>query len=282
MESGDIKKRRTVNGDERGIALLIVLLVTALLIALIFEFAYATRISMNSAVNFRDSQRAYFLARSGITAFKKYGQALRDIIPQGVWSPIPGIGEADTIIMAKWEDESGKIKINDIRNKATQEVVGKLFENKGIETDVVTNMAAQSVDIGKITLLSELRQYMSGDDFEKISSFLTIAPVSNNEVKINVNTAAADVLQSLGIDAYEADRIVKEGQSKPYVAEDLTSRGRLATLSNIKIDGLILPVLLKTQSSGFYKIYAYATVGGYTKQVEAILNGTSVSYWRAL
>ena len=43
--------------NERGVALIIVLLVTALLIALIFEFAYGTRISLRAAVNFRDSQR---------------------------------------------------------------------------------------------------------------------------------------------------------------------------------------------------------------------------------
>jgi type II secretory pathway component PulK len=80
--------------SERGIALLIVLLVTALLIALIFEFSYATRISLNSAINFRDSQRAYFLARSGIFAFIKYGDKLRDYyIPQGEWGVVPLISD---------------------------------------------------------------------------------------------------------------------------------------------------------------------------------------------
>ena len=52
--------------DDRGVALIIVLLVTALLIALIFEFAYGTRISLRATVNFRNSQRAYYLARSGV------------------------------------------------------------------------------------------------------------------------------------------------------------------------------------------------------------------------
>ncbi len=44
--------------NDRGVALLVTLLITALLIALIFEFAYATRISLQGAVNFRDGQRA--------------------------------------------------------------------------------------------------------------------------------------------------------------------------------------------------------------------------------
>ena len=101
--------------NDRGIALLIVLLVTALLIALVFEFAYATRISLNSAVNFRDSQRAYFLALSGSMPSKSNGQKLREIIPQGEWQPVPLIAR-DTQVMVKWEDESGKIKINDVED----------------------------------------------------------------------------------------------------------------------------------------------------------------------
>ena len=52
--------------NERGVALLIALLVTTLLIALVFEFAYGTRVSLRAAVNFRDGQRAFYLARSGV------------------------------------------------------------------------------------------------------------------------------------------------------------------------------------------------------------------------
>ena len=99
----------------RGVALLIVLLVTALLIALIFEFAYGTRVSLRGAVNFRDSQRAYFLARFGVTAFTKYGDELRKGIPQGQWQPLPPMRATDTEVSVKWEDETGKIRINDVK-----------------------------------------------------------------------------------------------------------------------------------------------------------------------
>ena len=52
--------------NEHGVALIIVLLVTALLIALIFEFTYGTRVSLRAAVNYRNSERAHYLARSGV------------------------------------------------------------------------------------------------------------------------------------------------------------------------------------------------------------------------
>src|SRR5512147_2488161 len=78
--------------NQRGVALIIVLLVTALLIALIFEFAYGTRISLRAAVNYRDSQRAYFLARSGVFLFGKFKDLpeLAGILPrQGEWAENP-------------------------------------------------------------------------------------------------------------------------------------------------------------------------------------------------
>ncbi len=65
-------KKQWTTQSNRGIALLVVLLVTALLIALIFEFAYGTRVSLRGAVNFRNSQRAYFLARSGVAIFTRF------------------------------------------------------------------------------------------------------------------------------------------------------------------------------------------------------------------
>lgn len=280
-----IKKRLSVERNDRGVALLIVLLVTALLIALIFEFTYATRISLNSAVNFRDSQRAFFLARSGINAFIKYGQRLRDSIPPGEWSPVPMIGEGNESIMIKWEDESGKIKINDIKKDAATLMVARaLFENvKGIDTAVVDRLADPQSDISNLTLLSGLHQYMSDEYFNKVYESLTVASVSQNKVAININTASADVLQSLGINAMDAQRIIAERQTTPYTDADLGITGKLSSIiGNIQINRLNLSTYLTTRSSGYYKIFTYATVGGYTKQVEAIVNGNTFAYWRSL
>lgn len=276
-------KQEIVHRD-RGVALLIVLLVTALLIALIFEFAYGTRVSLRGAVNFRDSQRAYFLARSGVAIFTRF-QELKDLVPQGEWGVVPIISAGDTEVRVKWEDESGKIKINDIKKDgSTLAVARALFENiKSIDTAVVDGISAPQSDISSLALLSGLRQYMNDEDYSKVYKSLTVAPVSLNRVTINVNTASADVLQSLGINASDADRIITERQDKPYVMSDLATNGGLSfAILNKQINGANLAGFLTTNSVGYYKIYAYATVGGYTKQVEAIINGNTISYWRAL
>jgi hypothetical protein len=97
----------------------------------------------------------------------------------------------------------GKIKINDLKkDTATLMITRALFENvKGIDTAVVDRLADPQSDISNLTLLSGLHQYMSDEYFNKVYESLTVASVSQNKVAININTASADVLQGLGINA---------------------------------------------------------------------------------
>jgi len=256
--------------------LLIALLVTALLIALIFEFSYATRISLNSAVNFRDSQRAYFLARSGVYAFVRYDR-LRDLIPQGEWGVIPIISEGDTEVRIKWEDESGKIKVTEVKtDSVTRSMVQTLFENKSIDTAVFDKMTDPTSEINRLSVLTGLHQYMSDEDFNKVRDSLTVSPVPLD--KININTASADVLQSLGISSGTVGLILQERQKTPY-----TDLGKVPGIGDIKINGVLVSNYLTTTSqSNIYKVYSYVAVGGYTKEVEAIVQGNNRLYWRAL
>ncbi len=259
--------------NNRGIALLIVLLVTALLIALIFEFSYATRISMNSAVNFRDSQRAYFLARAGVYAFIKYTDTLTKNLPQHEWGAVPLMSEGDTQVRYKWEDEQGKISIplvvqgNDAYKRLQQ-----LFDIKAISQDVLDNGI---VEKKSFSLLTELHQVMSDEDYGKIKDFLTVAAVT----KININTASLEVLQSLcrslGKDDSVASLIINRRNDQPF-----TSTSEITNMSGM--EPLVASYLDVTSNT--YKVYSYATVGGYTRQVEAVIQrGSTVPlYWRAL
>lgn len=262
--------------NDRGVALLIVLLVTALLIALIFEFSFATRISLNSAINFRDSQRAYFLARSGVYIFVRYDK-LRDLIPQGEWGTLPIIGAGDAEVRIKWEDESGKIKVTEVKtDKVTQSMIQTLFENKSIDTAVFDRMTDPTSEINRLSLLTGLHQYMSDEDFNKVRDSLTVSPVPVH--KININTASADVLQSLGISTGAVGLILQERQIAP-----ITELGKVPSIGDIKINGVLVSSYLSTTPpSNIYKVYSYAAVGGYTKQVEAIVQGGNRLYWRAL
>jgi type II secretory pathway component PulK len=272
------------SGD-RGVALLLVLLVTALLIALIFEFAYGTRVSLRAAVNFRDSQRAYFLARSGVYVFAK-SKDLRDAVPQGEWSVVPIVSGGDTDLRLRWEDESGKIYAADVKtNRVTYNMLQALFENRSVDLAVLDRMTDTTSTINKLGLLTGLHQFMSDEEYEKVKDFLTITqaqgttPLQTQVRKININTASLEVLQSLckglGKDDSVAGLIISRRNSNPF-----TSTSEIVNMSGM--DPLVASYLDVT--SNIYKVYAYATVGGYTKQVEAIIDlaKSSPLYWRAL
>ncbi len=241
--------------SNRGIALLVVLLVTALLIALIFEFAYGTRISLRGAVNFRNSQRAYFLARSGVAIFTKFGQ-LKDMVPQGEWGVVPIISAGDTEVRFKWEDERGKLNVNDA---LTLGWVEELFTQEGVSIAVVDQVKELRRTEGRFKLLSELRKVMSDEDYTKVARFLTVS----SDSKININTASEEVLNSVLMNNRVAvGMIVNNRKEKPIESLDAVGLNPSANPNLVTSNGTLM-------------VYSYATVGGYTKQIESIGN----SYW---
>lgn len=267
--------------NDRGVALLIVLLVTALLIALIFEFSYATRISLNSAINFRDSQRAYFLARSGLFAFIKYGDKLRDYIPQDEWGVVPMISDGDTVVRIKWEDELGKIRISRIRKNETATNpsftwMSKLFYNMALDQGYLDKISDNQL---VFQLPSELNQVMNDEDFAKVERFVTTMPPGlSASYQINIQTAPREVLEALGIT--QADTIVTARSRQQFTqVSDVKNFMDSTTYSNLASN--------LTITSTIYKVYSYTTVGGYAKQIEAIVNMSNplnplLYYWREL
>ena len=110
--------------DERGIALLLTLLVLTLLVALILEFDAEARREYRDAAAFRDNFKATVLARASVQAArgvlqqdflkdKQTGQsfdALTDL-----WAlPITNYAIGDGLLTAKIEDERGKLNLNDL------------------------------------------------------------------------------------------------------------------------------------------------------------------------
>jgi type II secretory pathway component PulK len=279
-----VRKGQNLVRNSRGVALIIVLLVTALLIALIFEFAYGTRVSLRAAANYRNSQRAYFLARSGFGVFARFPD-VRGYSRQGELSlPVPYVSEGDKVLQLLWEDESGKINItniskgNDAYNRLTN-----LFLILQIDQNIIDEMSRwQSQEQRGFYLLTELHRFLSDEDYGKVEKFLTVSTTDN---KININTASSQVLQSLGFSAPDAAKIAESAQQEPYGSstKPINSAPGVTTMIASQL----------VASSNVYKVRSVATVGavdgvgGYKKQIDVImtlggLNGYTVNYWRAL
>jgi len=58
--------------SEKGVALILTLLITAILVTLIVEVNYSTQVDLMIAGNFRNDLQAYYLAKSGINVAISY------------------------------------------------------------------------------------------------------------------------------------------------------------------------------------------------------------------
>ena len=267
--------------NNRGVALLIVLLITALLTALIVEFAYGTRVSVRSAVNYRDSQRAYFLARAGVNFA---GALLSDNLKKGKlqnnleqrdWQVVPIVSTGDTELRIRWEDEGGKINISTVfKGNDAYKRLGKLFEVLAINQDSLDRMVENKKNF---FLTDELHQVLSDEEFRKLKDFVTVSPVA----RVDVNTASSEVLQSLGLSAGMAQMVVEKRTTEPFKLQEEVNA--FLGNENTMVAGQL------SVTSDVFKVYSFATMGGYTKQVEAVItrsadtyNPFKISYWRAL
>lgn len=119
--------------NQRGMVLLLVLVVVALLSALLSEFVFSTMIDLRLTETFRDSTRSEYLARGGLTAGRMILQidtnqydAPND--PLEYWAM--GVQEyplADGVVSINLEDLDGRLQLN------------KLVDNQGNPNIVYRN-----------------------------------------------------------------------------------------------------------------------------------------------
>jgi general secretion pathway protein K len=140
--------------DERGVALLLALLVLALLVALILEFDAEARREYRDAAAFRDNFKATILTRAAVQAARAVLQ--QDLLkdkqngkfydaPTDLWAfPIQKYAIGDGLLTAQIEDERSKLNLNDLAaagdptaRKAKILRVKRLFDLLQISPDLV-------------------------------------------------------------------------------------------------------------------------------------------------
>ncbi len=141
--------------DERGVALLLALLVLALLVTLILEFDTESRREYREAAAFRDNFKASMLTRAAVQAARAVLQQdfFRDRQtgvfydgPMDLWAmPIKNYALGDGLLSAQIEDERGKLNLNDLAVNLGDELqrktkifrVKRLFELVQVKPDLV-------------------------------------------------------------------------------------------------------------------------------------------------
>lgn len=144
--------------DERGVALILALLVVALLVALILEFDAEARRELKAAAAFRDGLKATTLGRAGVQAARailqhdsrlerQTGQAFDGLTD--LWAtPITNYQLGDGIISAGIADERGKLNLNDLANLSDPKIrqariakLKRLFELVQVDPRLVEAIA---------------------------------------------------------------------------------------------------------------------------------------------
>jgi general secretion pathway protein K len=126
--------------DERGVALLLALLVLAFLVALILEFDSEARREYRDAAAFRDNFKAMVLSRAAVQAARAVLQQdlMRDKqtgqfydAPTDLWAfPIEKYAIGDGLMTAKIQDERGKLNLNDLASIDPNARKGKILRVK--------------------------------------------------------------------------------------------------------------------------------------------------------
>ncbi len=104
--------------NDRGMVLLLVLVVVALLSALLSEFAFSTLVDLRLTETFRDTTRAEYLARGGITAGRMILQNDRNSYdakndPDELWSlGVQDYPLAEGTISVRIDDLDGRLLLN--------------------------------------------------------------------------------------------------------------------------------------------------------------------------
>ncbi|MFZ3089079.1 MAG: helix-hairpin-helix domain-containing protein [Nitrospirota bacterium] len=268
---------RGVFNNEKGVALIITLLVVTLLTALIVEFAYSARVNLSSAGSFRDRQKAYYLAKSGVNFI---GGMLKDNASKNkaddINQMIPPVTVGDGVVSLKAFDESAKINIKTINtNNVAKARLDRLFDILEINSSLLDAIKEREQ---KYNLLSELRlvRGMTDDVYDKIKNYLTVY----GDGRININTAGDIVLRCLSNDITEdiARRIISYREKNRF-----ENPADLKKVVGVSQDFNISDIVTK---SDYYSVISTGTVNEVDSTIEAVLqrsNKTNITklYWRS-
>lgn len=304
-----IMKLRT---DQNGMVLLMVLVIVALLSSLLVEFAFSTFVDLRLTETYRDSTRAYYLAKGGIRAGRMLLQddknnydSLDELWSQGITNYPVGDGNVSIHI----EDQGGKLDLNLIYNSASRSAdavnrprlerlftILKLADPEGLADclldwidpdDNLESYGAEdqyymSLDPpyhcknAPLDSLDELA-LVKGFTPEVIAAIRPHVTVYGSD-KININTATAEVLMAYSdspddIDQANAEEIIAMRTEQPFTETTLPEINNLPGL-----DALLRTWM--TVTSATYRIDSLALVNDGARRVVAFIekNGDKTLY----
>lgn len=289
--------------NQRGAVLLLVLLVVALLSALLTDWAFSTLVDLRLTETFRDSNRAYYLARGGIEVGRQLlleDRNAYDAVGEQWEIGVPDYPVAeDATIAITIRDEDGRINLNRIvdaigenPNPVMRDRLERLLlalkvtdpeplldalidwvdrndelSARGAESAWYQSLATPgTAKNGPLDTVDELL-LVRGFTPELVKALTPFVAVVGGE-RLNVNTATRDVLAAWDaeVDGALLDQLLTRRQEQPFrTLADLREAIGLENYSALNRN-LDLGV-----SSDYYRITATARIVDGVRSLEALV-----------
>lgn len=297
--------------SEKGVALILTLLITAILVTLIVEVNYSTQVDLMIAGNFRNDLQAHYLAKSGINiaiSYLKYDLENTDTdnLDEDWAKPYPPVPVGDGFVNVRVEDENAKIDVNKVLDEKfgpiIQRALSILFERADVDMEILNaifdwidpDVEGEAEDDyygsldppygckdGPLDILSELLMIRGVTDevYEKVSKYLTV----HSNGKININTVGKEVLMCLdeGIDEGIAEGIIEYRMETPFERQNLVEDLK-ALINNDEVYTRISPII--DVESNAFSITSTGRVERVEKAIRAVIDreGERIScrYWK--
>ncbi|MBI3303656.1 MAG: type II secretion system minor pseudopilin GspK [Deltaproteobacteria bacterium] len=303
LPSWEREKKRTVCTQERGAALVTVLLAVTLLTVTVVEFAYSTQVDHHLAYNALKALQATYLARSGVNLALLVLK--RDTQTSGIdsfgedWAhALPPLPAGEGAVTLRVTDEQGKLNLNALRNAngtisgPWREVAERLFVLRGLDPGLLDPLLdwldsddfpeprgaekthylgltpPQTPRNGPLLTLGELGRVAGFTPAirTRLDDVVTVLPANNT--KINANTAPAEVLAALfpTLDHETLEQFLSSRVNAPiHGSADL--RERLGFAPRTQVDGLNFTVA----RSEFFSVHALATVTPVSQALKVVV-----------
>ena len=306
--------------NQRGFALIITLIVTALLVAVVTEFIREVYVETTLRRSYRDGEQAVLMADSGIMGGVRLLQTV--MVAQtytslnDAWKAKPlHIEDERGVLDVFIEEESGKLNLNVVSSPSGEYagtyyagVFTRLLNRLKLPNDLIdplTDWIDENVDPhrngaeanwyqrlkppysprnGPLQTLEELRLIKGFDSktFEALRSLVTVYPDTpfSPAAPVNINTAPPEILASL--DDALTDDLVKRITDRRK-SEPFKTPADLVKVAGLEQIATRLQTRITTKGA-VYRLMATAKIGETARTIEAVVRVRvglpEFLYWR--
>lgn len=233
-----------MNHSQKGIALVLVLVIMALMTAMVVEFVGATYTANATLANWSEGRKLSLVARSGIALLEKLLSEQYDhyeyTYPGTVEKSIPNVPDTfEGTLVVRVDDENAKLNLNSLvlpngtSNKTSYETFRRLLRHLDLDEHIADRISdwidrdeeprqGDTETGAKNTYLNsvdEIRLIVDEDSFRKLLPFVTVYGIGTAYADIvNINTAPLEVLMALddGLTLELAKRIEHFRSLEPF------------------------------------------------------------------